>query len=259
MTWLRLTGRKVRPALLPVVVAVAAAMVGTPARAAYLASFSGNTQPYHNNVQGPGVGGTVNFAVYDTTGGSAGDTWGTGVANFNSLFTAAAGSGALDTTAKYLYVYQTVNNGPSAGSFPISVNAVLVNPALVTSYGTFTGSSFSATVLGSPAGFGNPAADTTGATPGITTGQSGLNAPTVGLRTTSLVAIFSPEIAANSKSNLWAYTSNAAPIFAQTGLLDGGTTADGRVPTAVPEPSAALLSLIGLPFGLLLWRRLAGR
>jgi len=243
-----------------VLLTLAVVAVGAPARAAFLTTDSGNTQPYHT-VPGPGVGGTVNFTVLDRTGGTAGDVFGTGIANFDALFVAAAGSGAFDASAQYLYLYQTVNNGPSAGSFPISTNTVEVTPGFLTSYGTFTGTSFSTTVLGAPAGFNDPSAISTGASPVIVTGQGGLSSPGLILGSTSLRALFTPELFAGGKSVLWGYTSNRAPAIGQTGLIDGGTTSNGAVPTAagppVPEPSAVVLSLIGLPIGLLLRRRMA--
>jgi len=250
----------IRRALLPAFVALSAVMATAPARAAFVTEFSGNTQPYHT-VPGPGVGGTVNFAVLDRTGGTPGDTFGTGIANFDALFVAAAGSGALDTSAQYLYLYQTVNNGPSAAAFPISTNTVAVTPGFLTSFGTFTGTSFSTTVVGVPAGFSDPSAVQTGASPSIVSGQNGLGTPTVILGETSLRALFNPELMAGGKSILWGYTSDRRPDIGQTGLIDGGTTSNGRVPTAtfppVPEPSAVVLSLIGLPIGLLLRRRAA--
>jgi len=258
MTWLRHSGHASRRFVLPAVLALGAVLATAPARAAFIAADSGNTQPYHT-VPGPGVGGTVNFAVFDRTGGTATDPFGTGISNFTSLFTAASGSSAFDANAQFLYLYQTVNNGPSAGAFPISTNSVFVNPTLVTSYGSFTGTKFSTTVLGTPAGFSDPSTGQVPTSPVVLqSGQSGLTAPTVILGSTSFRALFGPELAAGAQSVLYGYTSNSAPIFVNTGLIDGGTTADGRAPSAaVPEPSAVVLSLIGLPFGLLLRRRVS--
>lgn len=260
MTWLRHTGLACRRLVLPAFVALGAVLATAPAQAAFIAADSGNTQPYHT-VPGPGVGGTVNFAVFDNTGGTSGDTFGTGISNFNSLFTAASGSAAFDTTAKFLYLYQTVNNGPSAGSFPISTNTVFVTPSLLSSYGTFTGTKFSTTVLGTPAGFGDPSTGSVPTSPVVlVSGQAGLSAPSLTLGSSSLRALYSPELVSGAMSILWGYTSNSAPVFAATGLIDGGTTADGRAPAAavtVPEPSAVVLSLIGVPFALLLRRRVS--
>jgi len=239
--------------------ALAAVAFATPARGAFIGSFSGNTQPNHTS-PGQGVGGTINFAVYDrTTGGSAGDTFGTGLAGFDALFTAAGGSGAFNTASRYLYLYQTVNNGPGAGSFPISLNSVQVFPAFLTSYGTFTGTSFSTTVLGAPAGFNDPGTISTGAAPVVVGGQAGLVTPLILLGSTSIRANYAPEVFANQKSVLFGYTSNQGPVIDHSGLIDGGTTTDGLAASAgtVPEPSAVVLSLIGLPLGLFLRRRLA--
>ena len=227
------------------------------AQAGYLAAFSGNTQPYHT-VPGNGVGGTVNFAVYDSLGGVGqhpGDHFGTGVPNFDLQFVAGAGSGALDTTARYLYVFQTVNNGPSAASFPISTNTVSVSSSALTSFGRFKTMSFGPDsapfILGVPAGFGDPSAATVSATPSVTAGVTSSFSPTFPDGATSLSAIYSAGLASGQSSELWGYTSNTAPaVFASTGLIDGGTTAAGRVPsvitlaTGVPEPAS--LTLLGL-------------
>jgi hypothetical protein len=246
--------------------ALAFAVTAAPARAGYLAAFSGNTQPYHT-VPGNGVGGTINFAVYDALGGVGAsgptDTWGTGVANFNNLFVAGSGSGALSTTSRYLYLFQVVNNGPSSASFPISTQTTSAIPALISSFGSFTGTSFGPTsapfVLGVPSGFGDPSAASVPATPAITGGVAGLIAPgSLILGSTSLKALFTTELTSGQSSTIYGFTSNVAPsVFSSAGLIDGGTTADGRAPTAIPEPSAIVLGLIGLPFGLLLRRRLA--
>jgi hypothetical protein len=211
------------------------------------------------------VGGTINFTVLDALsgGGSANDTWGTGVANFNTLFVAGGGSGALSTTSRYLYLFQVVNNGPSSASFPISTQTTFVNPALVSSFGSFTGATFGTTsapfIQGVPAGFGDPSVASVPSNPAITGGVAGLIAPgSLILGSTSLKALFTTELTSGQSSTIYGFTSNVAPsVFSSAGLIDGGTTADGRAPTAIPEPSSIVLGLIGLPFGLLLRRRLA--
>ena len=60
-----------------------------------------------------GLGGTIYFAVFDMTGGAQGDVWGTGVKYFNASFKpgldfAGESSPTLDTSARYLYLYQVV-------------------------------------------------------------------------------------------------------------------------------------------------------
>jgi len=128
---------------------VAAAALTASASAGSIAAFSGNTQPSKS----PADSATVNFAVFNRTGGAAGDSFGTGVSSFDSFFAAGTSSGALDTSASYLYLYQTVANGnTSTGVFQ---NTVGVPQSLVSSFGSFTGTTFSTAVVGTPAGFGN--------------------------------------------------------------------------------------------------------
>jgi len=241
--------------------ALAALAFAAPARASLIPGDSGNTQPNHTN-PGAGVGGTVNFAVYDrTTGGTATDTFGTGLANFNSLFTAGTGSGAFDTSARYLYLYQVVNNGPNSGSFPIAANSVQVNPGFVTSFGTFTGTSFGSTIVGPPAGFADPGTISLGGTPTVVLNGAADQPNFVQEGSSSIRIIYTAvnELTTGRFSVLYGYTSNSAPVTDHSGMIDGGTTTDGFVLSAgtVPEPSAIVLSLIGLPLGLLLRRRIA--
>lgn len=228
--------------------------------AASISAFSGNTQPSHSPA--PGVGGTVDFAVYNHTGGTAGDTFDTGFAGFNALFTAGVGSGAFDTSAQYLYLFETVNNGPYSASFPISQNSVGVTGSRVTSFGGFTSLDFSTKILGTAAGFAEPSGHSTGATP-IIAATAGSSFPLVLDGSSSLKALFTTELNSGQESILWGYTSNYGPAFGNTGIVDGGTTADGSVPTAAvvptssPEPSA--IALFGLGGTLIGIRRLRFR
>jgi hypothetical protein len=159
-----------------------------------------------------------------------------------------------------LYIYETTNNGPSASSFPISVNTVALAPPTVLSFGTFTGVAFTTPVMGAPAGFTDPSPASTGASSPTITTASGLSTPIVTLGATSLKAFFSPELTAGKSSVLWGVTSNFAPTFLPTGLIDGGTTADGTAAApSVPEPSVIALSLVGLPFAAWILRRKPSR
>jgi hypothetical protein len=115
------------------------------------------------------IGGTVYFAVYERqdSSGLVADTFGTGVANFDELFreghsTSGNYSPALDTTAKYLYLYQVVNdrgldppregivfaafNDPKTEDVITSTVKLLVDPQDITSWGHFKGLGFSAKV-----------------------------------------------------------------------------------------------------------------
>ena len=238
--------RLTRASAVAAVVAVMVLACSVPAKANLISGFSGNTQPSHGTT---GVEGTVNFAVFDrTTGGSAGDTFGVGLAGFDALFAASALSGPLDTSARYLYTYQTVNNSENTSMVPISSNTVQITPSLLTSWGSFTGTTFLSDVNGTPAGFGNPSGASLDGS-GVVSLGSGLFSPTVVRGASSLLAFYiAAEIPVGDKSEIFAYTSNTAPIFGTTGLIDGGTTADGTVPTAgaVPEPSTLAFALCGI-------------
>src|SRR5215469_5441080 len=92
-------------------------LLSAPASASVLTADAGNTQPAF---AGTGVAGTVDFAVYANcvaTCGSA-DPFGVG-GTIKANFTAGTSSGAFDASAKYLYLFETVNNGPNDASFSI--------------------------------------------------------------------------------------------------------------------------------------------
>jgi hypothetical protein len=112
------------------------------------------------------LGGTIYFVVLERTGAD-GDTWGTGVGNFNNRFVEGKNtkdnfSPTLDTQAKYLYLYQIVNDRgldpppegvvfatpPSIPVVPIAGASLklLVDPRYITSWGHFKGTGFIATV-----------------------------------------------------------------------------------------------------------------
>jgi hypothetical protein len=229
-----------------------------PADAAFLAG--GNTFPSTPPLESPGVDGHVNFAVFTNTGGA--DPFGLGDAAFY------AAAPWLDTTAAYLYLYQTVNDGgnPSA----ITSNTVDVVTAFVTSFGSAPGVGFNLTppvdgieTLTSPGGpwvgIGTaapadpspmfPALTPVGTAPDgsvIAPGGVGLSPPD-----TILAVFFPAPLAAGSQSAVWGYTSNRGPIVSSTLLVDGVSSAQGTVLVAgLPEPAslavwAGLLSVAG--------------
>ncbi|HSV13276.1 MAG TPA: hypothetical protein VLI90_03405 [Tepidisphaeraceae bacterium] len=224
---------------------ITAAVLSSAAPAAVITGFSGNTQPSHNGTDSA----TVNFAVFDRTGGTAGDTFDTGLSGFDSLFVAGSSSAALDTSAKYLYLYQTVANGDT--NTPVFQNTVGVVQPLVSSFGSFTGTKFSTTVLGTPAGFGNTSPASVGATPVILSGQSGLTSGSISDGASSVKALYLTEVPVGGASTLWGYTSNYAPALGNTAILET-TGANGTAATAVPEPTAAfgaVVAAIGLCTG----------
>jgi uncharacterized protein (TIGR03382 family) len=115
------------------------------------------------------LGGTVYYAVYERpdVGLVAGDTFGTGIANIDDAFREGRGgagnfSPGFDTTARYLYVYQLVNdrgldppkgeivfaafNDPSTEPIITTTVKLLVEPQDITSWGHFKNMGFSAKV-----------------------------------------------------------------------------------------------------------------
>jgi hypothetical protein len=232
-------------------------LLGAPrADAGYLLPFTGNTFPVNG---GPGVAGHVNFIVLDHTGGVAGDTFGTGIAGFDSHFIAGTGSGPLDTAAQFLYLFQTVNDG--ANLLTISANSVQVMSASVTSHGFFRGTSFSnngvATSAGGPylgpfpgisAPPGDPSGHVVGGLPGVILSGSGLGPTTTLLGAGSVSALYPGGLTQGAISNIWGYTTNLAPLFVGTSIQDSGTSAQGSVPGQLqdsPEPSSRVLAGIG--------------
>jgi hypothetical protein len=273
MSWLKTAGRVLRLVCVaaPATFAVAAVLVpSSSAEGAYLTGFTGNTQPGHVSPpnQLSGVTGTVSFAVFDRSGGTAGDTFGTGLANFDGRYTGGVNSpNTLDTGAKYLYLFETTNNGPNADAFPVSTNSVAWVPGRATSWGSFAGTVFRSPVLGNPAGFYMESPpSTTGVVGSVVAAGTG-KAPYVNPGSTSLRAFYAApgpgELTTGQNSILWGYTSNSAPVFGSTSLQDGGTSADGIAPTVstaiVAEPPAALALGLGLPLAGLLFRRRTAR
>jgi len=240
--------RRPRRAVKVTGVAAAAAAVAisalTPftrsASAEAISSFSGNTQPSKNNSDSSSASGTINFAVFDRNGGVSGDAFGTGVAGIDSLL--SGGSASLDTSASYLYLYQTVNNGNTgSGIFQTSIG---VPSTFVTSFGAFNGTTFSSSVLGTPAGFADTSPASVGASPvGLLSGQSGLTSlDLINAGSSALGAYTLSDIPVGGKSVVYGYTSNAAPTIGNAAMIEA-TGSNGRVALA-PEP--ATLSLVGL-------------
>src|SRR5437588_10847497 len=93
------------------------------------------------------IGGTVYFTVLDRAKGAEGDTWGTGFKNFDlnfvrgGMFEGGASPG-LDTSARYLYLYQTVNDRGTDGVVTNTAIRLLVEPKSITSWGYFSGIGF---------------------------------------------------------------------------------------------------------------------
>ncbi|HEV3117939.1 MAG TPA: hypothetical protein VGY58_12865 [Gemmataceae bacterium] len=111
------------------------------------------------------IGGTIYWMVLEQTGNET-DSWGTGITRFNDLFREGKDfqsrySPSLDTSAKYLYLYQLVNDRgldplpikPAANTeLPIKPIArsslrLLVDPREITSWGYFKDLGFATEVV----------------------------------------------------------------------------------------------------------------
>src|SRR5262249_37304023 len=86
-----------------------------------------------------GLGGTIYFSVLDRREGTKGDAWGTGIRDFDTWFVAGLDSPnrTLDTSARYLYLYQIVNDSKRDGVVQDMTIRLLVDPASITSWGHF--------------------------------------------------------------------------------------------------------------------------
>jgi hypothetical protein len=248
---------------------------GGVSRAAFIAADSGNTNISSNPPVVGGVDGTINFGVELNTGAGFSPTSGT--------FVAGTGSGALDTTAKYLYLYQVTNNGSISAS--ISSASIGINTGSATSYGYFTGSTLSdnaGEVRGTPLPVGNDfgtdgAVFVNGApanlgvvTPGMVAATgTGVQVPKVPTSVSingtgsSLVVSWtaasgtSSPIANGGRSVVFGFTSNLSPAILIGSIVDHGSTGNGHVISTSPEPGSFLAAAIACPclFGFWGWKR----
>jgi len=225
---------------------------------------AGNTFP--TNKDGD-VDGHVNFAVLDRSGGVLGDTWGTGMAGFDAFFVkdsiGFSTSGPLDTAARFLYLFQTVNDG--VNSLEIGLNSVQVDPTAVTSFGVFFGLGFTEssvlTAAGGPylggasAAPGDKSGMSVGGSPGVAVNGAAVSPVDFNKTGSSLQAMYLfPALTPGSISMIWGYTSNAKPFIGKTSIIDGGTSANGTVPVnvttpegpLVPEPASFLMFGMGI-------------
>src|SRR5262249_20876839 len=110
-------------------------------RADLVAGTFGNTRYRRTEVQGGlsvTIDGTLNVAVFRRQS-DTGDVWGTGFSGlgageFTPGVAPGAGSPALDTNARYLYVYQLVNDGGSGQT----VGSLGLTAKDATSWGSFS-------------------------------------------------------------------------------------------------------------------------
>jgi hypothetical protein len=87
------------------------------------------------------VGITIYYMVLDRESGKGtpGDRWGTGIPDFDKTFVAGMNNDrtAIDPDARYLYLYQLVNDsGREAAIRTVSIR-LIVDPRLITSWGHF--------------------------------------------------------------------------------------------------------------------------
>jgi hypothetical protein len=132
-------------------------------RASELADFTGFTRPGSpgDTVSGDKVvpaatdaesrrtalGGTVYFTVLERSGNASDDPWGTGLPDFVKSFRpgvdfSGKSSNALDTGAKYLYLYQVVNDRHTAVPIQSAAVKLLVELQDLSSWGAFEGVGF---------------------------------------------------------------------------------------------------------------------
>jgi hypothetical protein len=258
--------------------ALAAVVLGSAsAQASLITDFAGNTQPVFTNAAGSpvGVAGFINFAVFDRTGGTSGDSFNTGVTNADTILSTAG----FHPNDAFLYLFQVTNHltnpltsGPAP---PISTTTVSVVRSNVDGFGSLVGigAAFNGTPLnggdpgttfGPPAAAGNQSPAVIGVSGASASFGTVVTTATVTLPTpTSLLADFVPagSILAGGRSDIFGYTSNFAPALTTGSLQDDGTSAVGTVPSnVIPEPSSIVMIATAVPVGavLLLRRRAKG-
>ena len=229
----------------------------------------GNTRP--RNATGPGQDGSVSFAVFDTSGGAVGDTFGTGFAGFDAFFAAGVGSGVFDAGAAFLYLYQVVNDGTSALNIRRNTVDLNGNPSsALTSWGSFVTGGALGFFDGAAVGVGNPLgtngvfvlsppasaapADASGALVGSIITALGAGTFVLPTSVDNLAGTFESNYAAGSliggtRSILVGFTSNLSWRYANSGVIDGVST-NGTVASLVPAPPSIVMLLTLLPFGL---------
>lgn len=252
------------------------------ARADIIMPTSGNTNA------GGTASATFDFAVYNQNNGTVNDPYNTGI-NFaanNIFFSPGTTSQAtLDTGAKYLYLYEIVNNNPSPPNPALNSVTIPVNASIVTSYGFLqafdpANSTIVPVIFQDRQGTVGPGAQVTNnfGTDGGTFAPAALpntgvllNPPSTAIAidtsgdphsylfsstnvalnpvANTLTAGFdAPGLVPAGYTTLLAFTSNFGPAFVlDTAAGAGETLASGFAPTAVPEPQSIVLALIGLP------------
>jgi hypothetical protein len=247
------------------------------ANASLIGFASGNTNPYDVTQNGGNaIDGTVNFAIFDHSGATAGDSFGTGLAGFDSLFSNSVNTGTLagagfSTSSTYLYLYQAVNNGSNTlemSQFTIGLLGTNSwNSSLVTSFGYFTGAGFkdnsgaitTSNVLGGPDSpftvFSNRDPASFGVTGGGAISITGGVAPTaLSIDGSSFKVTYGGlNLTSGQIALLVGFTSDAPPVLAGVSIQDGSTNGGGTAiqpgpaqETILPEPASMLVWSLGL-------------
>lgn len=205
--------------------------------AGYLDQGCGNTRPQAPN----GVGSTVNFAVMNTQYAELGDSWGTGYENFNKTFVPGLdaegeSSPRLDARAKYLYLYQVVNDGAYEMDVPrVSLKIYDSAYPYITSWGTFTDLGLADTKDGEEAiqevsilkTFGVPAVQEQYSKPSVgVTGpavvnisgemDAGINPTQVVLLPNVFYAKWEKPLPLRRRGTLYGFTTDLPPVFDAT-------------------------------------------
>ena len=155
-----------RHAIAAVLSGLIATLVAIPARADALREFTGYTRPGlpvgkvvkdkdnkvrlvidTKEVKDPYFGGTVSFMVIDLRAQGDDDRWSDAVRDLIKAFrTGEDGTGRaspeFDRGARYLYLYQVVNDMPAAETGVRSSSVFLPDASVITSWGYFTGYGF---------------------------------------------------------------------------------------------------------------------
>ena len=242
--------------------------------AGFLTAYSGNTRAV---AQDSVVDGSISFGVWDN-GSTGGDK--ISVAVPGDTFVSGVGSTADIDDARYVYLYQIVNDGTNGimiNDFTVHLG---VDASKISAWGYFDDVSLSDTdgVVGVNAPFGNGAPafgvagsvapeniDWASSTGGFVADTSVL-APTVGVGivtggdTDTFRSYFSfsgaNPIADQAKSVILAFSSDYAPSFNLVTFKDSVEyLAQGTVASPTPEPSTVVGLLSLLPLGLIALRR----
>jgi hypothetical protein len=153
-TLMRTTTWPVAAAVALTLLTASAGLADPPARADVLKRFSGYTRPGTNEatIRAAGaartekgrLGSTVYYMVLERADGTEAGTWGSGIKSFDTFFIPGRDRSdkKLDTSARYLYLYQVVNDRPPAGgrlsgSVQSATLRLLVDPGRLTSWGHF--------------------------------------------------------------------------------------------------------------------------